>query len=200
MFKKKATKQPEVKRTKKTTSVVAVFVFVGIIFLILCGGLFYLRYSADSPLFHFYVPTPDVASVSDTLQKQLDVKTDPSVELKITENQISSAVCLTCDSFPLKKAELVVRPDGISITGKTSTYFWGINVEVTIKPKIENEKVTFDLTDIKAAGVTAPPKIADSISSQLKSLLANVVPANSAVSFKEVYAMVGYILVVGAKK
>lgn len=200
MFKKKIENDSELVVAKRSISVAMVFGIVGVLFLTLCYAMFFFRYSELSPFYKYYLPKPPTETVTGTLEKQISSSPGASIELKITENQIDDIICLTCDTFPLKKAELSIKPDGILVKGKTSNAFWGINVEANLKPKIENEKLAFDLTEIKAAGVAAPPKITDSVSPKLKELFNNILPANNAIVFREAYSMVGYILIVGAKK
>lgn len=177
-----------------------VFIFVFLIFVILCSMIFYMRFSYTSPIFKFWGHKSDSVSASQNIQNQIGSPEIKDVEVKITENQLSDLSCVSCDSFPLRHAELSIKSSGVEINGKTSNFFWGINVSATLTPKIENEKLVFDLTNVGAAGVTAPPKITDSLNPKLKEVFANIVPGGDNIAFKQVYSMAGYIRLVGTKK
>lgn len=200
MFRKTQKKTAEVEVAKSSISVATVFIFVGILFAVICYGLFFFRYSDFSPFYKYYANSSTENDVGQNIDSQIQNSASDSLEIKITENQLGKLICVDCDSFPLKKATLQIKPDGIIIAGKTSTAFWGVNVEATIKPKIENEAVVFELTDLKAAGVSAPPKITDSIGSKLRDIFSgDVLSVGQSAKFREVYTMVGYILLMGTK-
>lgn len=183
-------------------SVRAVFTVVGVLFSVLVFAFYFFRYNSASPFYSYY-NKPDVTATSlkSSLQTGINkAEAGKPVELKLTEEQIGAAICVSCDTFPLKKSTLSVKPEGIIISGKTTTAFWGVNLDITFKPKAENGQIVFELTEFKAAGVSAPPKITSSYGDKLKNLFANIMPAGQSINVSEVHSLVGSILIIGTKR
>lgn len=202
MLKKKSVQQNSVEIGKPSISVKTVFTIVGALFSVLVFALWFFRYNSASPFYDYYnkksVPATSLSSSVETnINKSASGK---SVELNITESQLSEAICASCDSFPLKKGSVKIRSEGVIIGGKTSTAFWGVSLEIVMKPKIENGQVVFDLAEFKAAGVSAPPKITETYSQRLKDAFKNIVPNSQSLNITEVHSLVGSLLIIGTKK
>ncbi|MDO8444002.1 MAG: hypothetical protein Q7S80_00660 [bacterium] len=184
-------------------SVRAVFTVVGVLFSVLVFAFYFFRYNSASPFYNYYnkpAATP-TTSLNNSVQAGINkAGTGKPVELRLTEDQIGTAICVACDTFPLKKSTLKAKPEGVIISGKTTTTFWGVNLDITFKPKAENGQIVFELTDFKAAGVSAPPQITQTYSDKLKGLFANIIPAGQAMSVTEVHSLVGSILIIGTKR
>jgi len=188
-------------KPKETVTVRAVFIFLIFIFLIFLSFLFYLRFSGFSPMVEFYkLKKPTISfNLADYLNSEANTSDSKKFEIKINEDQLKEAMKLSDSFIDLKKPDLKIKPEGVIITGKTSGGFLGINVEVLAVPKVEKGKINFDIKEVKAAGVVAPPRIADPLTGQISLALRDVVaPANLTV--EEVRTMAGYILVEGSKK
>jgi len=187
-------------------SVTTVFSIVGILFLVLVFALYFFRYNSASPFYQYYNKKPAAnislnSSLDSSLQTGINkTASGKSVELRLTEAQIGAAICISCDTFPLKKGTLKMTPDGIVISGKTTTAFWGVNLDIIFKPKAENGQIVFELTEFKAAGVSAPPKITSLYSDKLKGLFINIIPAGQSIKITEVHSLVGSILIIGTKR
>lgn len=199
---KNQTKPNNLEPPKSSVSLTAVFVFLFIILAIFVSFLFYLRFSNISPLADFF--HRNSANLGQNLENyfktETTIQSGPTVSMKITEAQISEAIGVDKSGFPLKSPSLSVRPEGVILTGKTSNYFWGIGIEAILTPKIVLGELQFDIKSIKAAGVQAPPQIADSLSPKLNDLFANLLPTDSGVTLSDVHPMVGYLLLEGKKQ
>jgi|GEM_PF-1224405 len=199
--KKRLSKEPtEVARP--SISVKTVFVIVGMLFAVLVYALYFFRYSDLSPLYSYYhQSTSDAAALSNSVQTEVGkTKNGDAVEIKITESQLTSALCVSCSSFPLKKASAKMTEDGVIIEGKTSNSFWGVNLQITMKPKADKGKVVFELAEFQAAGVAAPPSITKTYSQKLKDAFADLIPGASSVDVSEVHNLIGSLIVIGTKK
>lgn len=204
MLKKKTQSQitdnNQVEIAKSSMSVATVFVFVGILFAVLCLGLVFFRYSSLSPIYSYY-NKPAVDKEVKSPSAQIDTTSaGQKAEIKITEEQIQTAICMTCDTFPLKKAKLEVRPEGVVLSGKTSTAFWGVGLEITLKPKAESEKLVFEIAEFKAGGVTAPPTITEPLNDKIKNSFSQVSSQTDSIKIEEVHTLIGHILIIGVKK
>jgi hypothetical protein len=93
--------------------------------------------------------------------------------VRVNEDTLKSAIKISDPSFPLKKADLSITGLGIIISGKTSESILALKVEVRILPKVENEKLTFSVEEIKSSGITVPKTIVDQITPSLSSVLNN---------------------------
>jgi hypothetical protein len=93
--------------------------------------------------------------------------------IRVDENTLKEAIKISDPSFPLKKADLSITGLGIIISGKTNDSILGLKVAVKVLPKVENEKLTFKIEEIKSSGVSVPKSIVDQISSPLNSVLNN---------------------------
>ncbi len=190
----KETKEPH----KDTLTLKAVFIFLEFIFILIIGMLFYLRFSSWSTLSSFYVKSlPKGASFTDMFNseksKSVSAKT---VELKVSEDELSKMIGISDSNFPLKKASLKIKAEGIVISGKTANGFWGVPVDVLIIPISNAGKIIFNLKEIKAAGVVAPPKIADSLSPKINSLFySNSFTDLNKLKVQSVRTLIGYVLI-----
>jgi hypothetical protein len=183
---------------KETISLTAVFIFLGFVLAMILSMLFYLRFSSWSPFsdfFHKHIST-DI-SFLDIYNKQKTDSTSSNIsgtDIKLTENELGQMIGIQNSDFPLKKATLVVKPEGVIVSGKTSTAFWGVPVEVTLMPKVVDGKVIFEITEIKAAGVVAPPKISGTLTTKLSTLFTTASNQINKINISNVRTMVGYIL------
>ena len=164
---------------KQTVTVRMVFVFLGGILAMFVLFLVYLRYSNFSPLADYY--TKKEQSKIPTLSSYLTIKLDnhlagETVTLKIVDTQLAEVIGISNPTFPLKKAKLSIDDAGVHITGKTSNSIFGLNVEVLLVPKAQNKKLIFLIQDIKAGGVTAPSKVAYSVTPLISSAFEKVLP------------------------
>ncbi len=202
MLKKKSSSDEQpIEVAKRSISVATVFVIVGLLFSVLVFAMYFFRYNEASPFYSYYYKPSVTTTLGNSVRTGINkTASGKPIELNLTEAQISQAICISCDSFPLKKGALTVRPEGIIISGRTTTAFWGVNLETTLTPKVDNGKLVFNLTDFKAAGVSAPPKITQTYSSKIKDLFANVIPSSQSINVTEVHSLIGSIEIVGTKK
>lgn len=181
---------------KESISLKAVFIFLGFIFILLASMLVYLRFSSWSPFYDYYAKkTPANLSFSDLFNKTKSSKPGvKAIDMKITETDLAEALGIGKSDFPLKKATLVIKPEGIILSGKTSTAFWGIPVEVTSVPIVRNGKLFIQIKGIKAGGVVAPPKIADSLSPKINTLFYQAFSAFDNLKVTEARTSVGFVM------
>jgi hypothetical protein len=162
---------------KESVTLTSVFVFLGLIFVLIAGALIYLRFSSWSIFASFYhkeILTPGISINDISARVKTTQTTGKSVDVKITDLELKNLINLSSDQFPLKKSDAHIKPEGIFVTGKTSTSFLGVSVEVLIIPRIENQKVAFEIKEIKAGGIAAPPKIVDMIKPKFESLFSQI--------------------------
>lgn len=203
MLKKKKTIDEEpMEVAHRSISVTTIFVIVGLLFLVLVYALYFFRYSDLSPLHGYYnKPAVDATSLTNSVKTEANKsKSGETVEINITESELSSALCVSCSSFPLKKATAKITQEGVIIGGKTTNSFWGVSLEIIMKPKVEKGKVVFDLTDFKAAGVSAPPSITKTYSQKLKDAFSDLVPGANSINITEVHSLLGSLVFIGTKK
>ena len=186
---------------KESISVTTVFVIAGILFATLCFAIIFFRYSTLSPFHKFYTKLPPKVDLSNYLKDKSDKATPGEiVALQLTESQLSEAVCLSCETFPLKNPTLKITPDGIIVDGKTSKGFWGMKMEFILLPKIVLGRLNFEITEVKAAGVKAPVKLTDSFNPQINYLFSQVLSGDQQIVLTEARCMVGYLRLEGSKK
>ncbi|MFA6963966.1 MAG: hypothetical protein WC227_04665 [Patescibacteria group bacterium] len=185
----------------ESVTIKGVFVFLSFIFLIFLSFIFYLRFSGFSPMVEIYKLKKPVVNfnLADYLTGEANTSISKNFEIKINEEQLKETIKLGDRFIDLKKPDIKIKPEGVIITGKSSGGFFGINVEVLAIPEADAGKLKFKIKEIKAAGVVAPPRIADPLTSQINLALRDVaVPEGLTVT--EVRTMTGYILVEGTKK
>lgn len=185
-----------VEMLKESVTLTGVFVFLGLIFLILVSFMVYLRFSNWSPFASFY-QSAAVAPVSflDQYNQQKSLApTSKTADIKVTEDNLSQMINLSGSNFPLKNPSLKITPDGVDINGKTSNFFWGVSVDVILVPKVGGGKMIFNVKEIKAAGVVAPPKISDPLNSQISPLFNDAFSGLNQLKVDDVHCMVGYLL------
>lgn len=177
---------------KSSCSILALAITLIVILLVLLSGLFYLKFhnveiinsekSKDLPL-------------SAKIENQIaDQKNDDSITLTINEMDLNSLLN-NYSNFPLKNPTLTIDEKGILMKGKYSV----LNVEVLIVPKIENNKIKYDIVEIKAAGVAAPKKISDTLNSELSTFISSQLPSSKKIKFEEMTLQKGIIQATGKK-
>lgn len=170
-----------------------IFLLLFVILLALIGLLFYLK-TKDLSFSKSKTNTNTNTSI------QLDSSQGEDVTLKITEAQLQSAIKADDANFPIKKVTVKITTDKINISGKTSNNFWGLNVEVSLVPKVENGKVKFDITEIKSAGMKAPNSISDVVNNNLGQYLDGLSSSIGDVEVSAVELSSGYLTVTGRQK
>jgi len=189
-------------KPKETVSVGAVFFFLSFIFVIFASFLFYLRFSSFSPLTEYYakIRAKDQIDLRTLFQNEIGkTGSRTKVEIKITDKDLATSLDLANSLYDLKKPEVFVKPEGIWLRGRSSDGFLGVKVEALIFPKVESGKVKYDIKEIKAAGVQAPPRIADSLKSRLAVIFSTALPTDKNFQITSITPMEGYLFVEGEK-
>jgi len=188
-------------KPKETVTVKAVFFFLTFIFFIFLSFIFYLRFSGFSPMVEIYKLKKPVVdfNFNDYLTREADIASSGNFEIKINEDQLKEVLDLENNLLDLKNPDIRIEPEGIALTGKTSGGFLGLNVEIIILPTAADGRLKLLVKEIKAAGVPAPPRIADPLTSQINLALRSVVVPDT-LNVKEIRCMTGYLLVEGSKK
>lgn len=188
-------------KPKESISATAVFIFLALLFLIFSSFIVYLRFSNISPLAALYALKPDIKlEGQSSLSTQLKQSQNTHLELIITEREFCSLAGIYSQEFPLKNPTCLIKPDGITISGKTSDKFYSPKLDILIIPKAENEKLVFEIEKAKVWGVSAPETLTKPVFDNLNSRLGQVLPDSDNVKVTEVRSMVGYIRVEGERK
>lgn len=182
------------KLPKESISLTAVFIFLGFIFVLLISMLIYLRFCSWSPFYDFYnkktVPTTSLVDLFNKT-KSTSLKT---VELKISEADLSATAGVNRSDFPLKNAVLKIKPEGIIVSGKTSSAFWGIPVDITLVPVTGNGKLLIQIKEIRASGVVAPPKISQQLTPKVNTIFSQTISGFDNLNIKEARTSVGFMI------
>jgi len=189
---------------KQTISVKAVLLYMLFLFAIFVTFMIWFRYSNFSPLADYYQKGIAITKVNlrSLFSDKVSTNAIPGskVEIKVTEQQLSDSASVTKPSFPLKKASLKIFPTGVQISGKMSDAIWDfMTVEVTLLPVVKDGVVTFEIKEIKAAGVQAPPKVTDLIAPEITNIFSYALPKNKELKITDVYLMQGFLRIEGEK-
>lgn len=182
---------------KSSCSLWTVFVILIIILLIFLGLIFFIKTKNLKPQINLSSLKNTSLSVD---QSEITTKnTGDAINIRVTEIELDNVVKSTKD-FPLKKPSVKIISTKIIISGKTSDSIFGLTTEVGIVPRINDGSISFDITDIKTAGVVAPKKISDQINQNLSQYLSNLLPMTSSILVTDIKLSEGYLDVVGTKK
>lgn len=155
--------------SKKGCSVWLIALILVLIFVLLLGGIFYLKYKSNINLKNLSFQK---VSLDDSFKKQLDdQKGEKTVQIRLTDADLNKLLNLESSDFPLKNPSVKITPEKIILSGKTSNSPLSLGVAVGIVPKVNNGKIDFDIQEIKTGGVTAPKVVTDSVNSKLSSYL-----------------------------
>lgn len=189
-------------KVKETVTVRAVLFFLGFLFAILVLFLFYLRYSNFSPLAEIYHKKPEVPEVNLTqkvVEKTRETESGQKFQLKVTDAELADAAATNSSSFPLKDGSIKITSSGLKVAGKTKNTVIGIGVSLLIVPKVENGKIAYEMTEIKAGGVTAPGAIREPIASALDQKLATLLPLQKNYTIESLFLYDGYLIINATK-
>ncbi|MFA7253194.1 MAG: hypothetical protein WC107_01420 [Patescibacteria group bacterium] len=185
---------------KPTLSVTSVIIILAALLLVCSGFLFFLKFNNVFKDFRFTKDNINKPSVFQTIKSNIDDIQGPDVFLKITEDQLAEAIGVEDVDFPIQKAKLSITNDGIILNGKSSNSIFGLNLEVKALPRAENGKIMIDINEITAAGIKAPPKIADPLKDQINTLVANNIPGQDELKVEEIKSNPGFLLLSGTKR
>lgn len=181
---------------KKPHSILSVIIVLIIIFLILLAGVVFLRYKSGINLNGLSIKK---ISLDDNLKKQLDdQKGEKIVQFRLTEDDINKLLGTDAPDFPLKNPTVKITPEKIILSGKTGSSPLSLKVAVGIVPRVDNGKVTFDIKEIKTAGVSAPKVVTDSINSKLKNYLKQYSPGDD-IKVLDLKLYDGYLVITGER-
>jgi len=184
---------------RETVTLWEVFGLLAFLLIAIVGTLFYLRYSKYSILADFFhKPIPSL-SIESILARDGNKAVGDKVELKITESELNELAGIASGDMPLKKPDLKITENGVIVTGKYGNAWLGVPVEAIIIPKAQNGKINFEIKEIKAAGVAAPPKIKDQIQPIISQKFAGLF-AGKKINVTDARAMTGFLLIEGTNE
>jgi uncharacterized protein YpmS len=185
-------------KIKSSCSLFSIFALLVILFIILCGGIFYLKYKnfkiaiSDSQ-------NSDSVMVTNQLQNQISsVKSGEVATIKVTESDLNQII-KESSNFPLKNPSAKIQSDQVVVSGKTSAGFFGIPLDIGVVPEVKSGKLVFNITSIKTAGVPAPKQVSDSINSSLQQYLNGSLPLANNIDVKTINLTTGLITITGQK-
>lgn len=188
-------------RLKSSCSLFSVVALLIIIFIILVAILIYLNTSRKISInFSGLIPNIKVLSVRESQEEEqfTSITRGNEIIINLTEKQLSQLVGVDKVNFPLKKASLRVQKDRMIVSGKTSNSILAIRVDCALLPKVEDNKITFDVKDIKSGNVSAPKYIVDQVKSKFDFSIN--IPPQYKIDLKEIKLFDGYAELIGIPK
>lgn len=183
-------------KSRKNRSILPVIITLCVIFVVLLGGVFYLRFKNN---FHFKNISISKISLDDSLKRQLESqKGEKQVQIRLTDNDLSKILNTNTADFPLKNSAVKINSSEIILTGKTGNSPLSFKVEVGIIPRVNNGKIDFDIREIKTAGVSAPKLVTDRVNTQLTSYLKQMVLQDD-ITVTDVKMYDGYLIATGER-
>lgn len=187
--------------SKSSCSLLTIFFILLLIFILVLGGLIYLKIKSPS------IKLPENSlSANKNLNSKVEVETvknsagEEVLTIKITEADLKEGLKLNEQGFPLKKPEVKINSDKILLTGRTGDSFLSLGVEVGIVPKVESGKVKFNIIEIKSAGITAPKTVADTLNNGLGKFLDDLSALFGKIDVTEVKLDSGFLTATGKVK
>ncbi|MFA5926661.1 MAG: hypothetical protein WCT32_01755 [Patescibacteria group bacterium] len=157
-------------RLRSSCSLFSLALILGFVFILLVGCLLfvgnYVRSRSTTPSrksgawFDRAISVIGQKPNSDIETKQLD-----SNIIMITVNEAALGRVFQIDepSFPLKRASLKVNQESIVISGRSSESIFSLKLYVGIRPTVVDGRMNFEIAEIKAGNIAAPPKIIDAL-------------------------------------
>ena len=145
--------------------IILIFVFAGIVY-----ALIYVKNLTKSGI--DYVIENKKTSQS-SLSESFEEKTKlilpgETTTINFSEVEVSNYLGVADSDFPLKKARIEINQEGIHISGKTSENIFSLPVSATVRPKIEDQKLSFVLDEIASGSISLPSKVKDNLGSYLE--------------------------------
>lgn len=101
------------------------------------------------------------------IEKTKQINPGETMILDFSEVEVSEYLGLSDPDFPIKKSRLRITEKGIVINGRLSESFFSLPVEIYIRPKIDQNKLTFILDDIATSSISLPKIAKDKINAYL---------------------------------
>ena len=193
------TKQNNLENDKVIKSSCSLFVVLVALFVIFILFVVFLIIPDKKDLIRLRSLHKEIPSVTDKIN---DVKLTSGEKLTLTlnEEELGKAVGIEEEMFPLKKASLSISREAITIKGKTSDKLLSPLIEVQLVPKIEKNKIVFEIKNIKTSGINAPKFIADPLSEKLKDYMTVSYESFEQYSLEEVQLGIKQLSIIGTKK
>ncbi|OQA03756.1 MAG: hypothetical protein BWY68_00652 [bacterium ADurb.Bin400] len=117
--------------------------------------------------------------------------------IRVDDKELSRAAGLEDPVFPLKNAALHIYSQGITLTGKTKEGWLSMNVEAVLAPRLEPDRILFEIVEIKVAGVSAPKQVRQKLDPQLSILVGNMVEGENQLKLTNITLYDGYLELAG---
>jgi uncharacterized protein YpmS len=113
--------------------------------------------------------------------------------VSLSEQRLEEMLDVKSDSFPLQNASLKISPEGVKISGRKSKNILSLRLEVITSPEVQNGQLKLNIKEIKAAGISAPKSVVDTINPKLVEALPPLQVASEGVSAKKIELFPGYL-------
>lgn len=173
------------RRSKKPIIILMAFLLAGI-FVLAILGLKSLRNSfqksgiiADSSTMQPYLTDEITKGLSGT-------KTGDSITIQISEAELADFIGVGTADFPIKKSSLLIKDDGIYISGRTGDSFLSLPVTIVAIPKAEAGKLKVELSKASTGMVTLPLSIKNALNDYFSNTLSTYTSDIGRIDVKEV--------------
>lgn len=156
-------------KNKSCCSLPVVIVILVLIFGLLVYGMFWLKNYAHLGVRYFALEHSQNQKdlTEGFVEKTMSMQPGENLLMDFSEVEVSQYLGIADPDFPIKKAKLRIDDQAIKISGRLSDSFFALPVEFQIRPKIDNNKLTFVLDDVSASSVSMPKFVKDKINSYL---------------------------------
>lgn len=190
------------KKRGKGCSLSLIVVLLIIIFSSLIYLLFFIKNYTKSGI--DYIALKNNAEQTnireDFIDRTKDLDAGNSLLLEYSVVEVSSYLGVYDDDFPLKRPKINIDDRGIKVSGKTSENWFSLPVSTVVRPKIENNKLTFVLDDLASGSITLPTAVRKSVSDYLVRLMKTRELYDSNLEVVSAYTVIDKLVIEVSKK
>lgn len=174
------------RRKSKRPVIIFMTLLLIALFALIIFGLWSLRNSfqktgiiADKGQSESYLTDQVKTSLANT-------KTGDNVTVQITEVELANFIGVGTADFPIKKSTLLIKDDGIYISGRTGDSFLSFPVTIVAIPKAEAGKLKIELSKASTGMVTLPLSIKNALNDYFTDTLSTYTSDIGRIDVKEV--------------
>lgn len=155
------------KELRSSCSLYAIIITLAVVFIVF---LLFLVIPNKKDLLNLSTLNKDIPTITDKMEKTA-LNPGEKTEISLNEEELIEAIGVKESGFPLKNPSLSITPEYVAIKGKTSEKLLSPVLEVQLLPKIIDNKLAFEVKQIRTSGISAPRFMTDPLNQKLEKYL-----------------------------
>ena len=178
-------------------------IFLIVIFIVIVSAVWVLKKKVIDDFSYVKKSTSEISEsigiVGKLEEDSKNIELGESITVSFSEEDLAEFFGVGSEDFPLNKAALNSKPEGIEITGKTKNTIFSLPVTVLLVPYIEEAQLQIRVESISSGVVSLPKSARDAIGNYMNDIIAKKSLTVSHLELTGVSTREDYLDIVGTK-